>query len=101
MGSYNYAPIADLIGIYILDTLDRIIDRKQVGLYKDDGLIFISESNAPQNSKIHEKIIRAFKLLGLIIEISSNLKIFNFLEIILNLMNNAFRLFSKVNIYLH
>ena len=46
MDSYNSAQIVDIIGIYILDTLGRIIDLKQVGLYKDDGLIFIPVSKS-------------------------------------------------------
>ena len=49
MGSYDLAQIADLIGIYILDSLDRI----KVHLYRDDSLIFIPESNGPKTSKIH------------------------------------------------
>ena len=44
MGSYYSAQIADLIGIYIIDTLGRIIDSKQKGLYRDDGIIFILDS---------------------------------------------------------
>ena len=85
MGAYDSAPIGDLIGIYILITLGKIIDLKQVGLYSNDGLIFIPDSNGSKTSKIHKKIIRAFKLLGFKSEISSNLKILNFLDIAFNL----------------
>ena len=56
---------ADLIGIYTLDILGRIIDVKHVGLYRDDSLIFISDNNDPKLLKIHKKIIRAFKDLKL------------------------------------
>ena len=52
------AQITDLVGIYIyiyiLDTLSRIIDPKQIGLYGDDGLIFIPESNGPKTSRIEK-----------------------------------------------
>ena len=81
MGSYDSAQIADLMGIYILDTLGRIRDLKIVGLYGDDGHIFIAEK---YTSKIHTKSIRAFKLLGFKIEIAPNLKIVNFLYITFN-----------------
>ena len=80
MGSYDSAQIADLIGMYILHTPGRIIDLKQVSLYIDDSIIFIPDSNGSKTSKIRMKIIRAFKLLGFIIEILSNLKIVNFLD---------------------
>ena len=66
MGSSDSVKIADMVGIYILNILGRIIDRKQVCLYRDDGCIFIPDI---------KKIIRTFKLLDLKIEISSKLKI--------------------------
>ena len=50
-----------------------------------------------QESKIHKKIIRAFKLLELRIEIASNLKIVNFLDLTLNLENGTFKPFCKSN----
>ena len=64
MGAYDSAQVANLIWIYILDTLGRIVYFEQVELYRDDRIIFIPESNDPKTSKI-EKIIRAFKLLDL------------------------------------
>ena len=46
--------IADLVEIYIyiLDTVSRIIDPNQIGLLRDDGHIFILESNSPKTSRI-------------------------------------------------
>ena len=38
MGGYDSSQIADLVGLYILDILTRIISPQQVGLYRDDGL---------------------------------------------------------------
>ena len=46
-------------------------------------------------SNIQKKIIRAFKLLGLRIQIASNLKIIDFLDITLNLNKGTFKPFSK------
>ena len=40
--------IVDLVGIYILDRLGRIVDLEQVGFYRDDGIIFIPDSNGPR-----------------------------------------------------
>ena len=97
MGAYDSAQVADLVGIYILDTLSRIVDIKQIGLYRDDGLIYIPDSNGPKTSRIQKKIIRAFKLLGLKIEITSNLKIVNFLDVTLDISNNKFKPFHKEN----
>ena len=75
--------------------LGRIVNLEQVGLYRDDGIIYIPESNGPKTSSMQKKIIRAFKLLGLRIQIASNLKIVDFLDITLNLNNGTFKPFSK------
>ena len=96
MGAYDSAQVADLIEIYILDTLGRIVNLEQVGLFRDDRLNFIPNSNGPKTSKI-QKIIRTFKLLGLRIEIASNLKIVDFVDVTLNLNNGTFKPFSKSN----
>ena len=95
MGAYDSAQVADLVGIYILDTLGRIVNSQQVGLYRDDGIIYIPDSNGPKTSSIQKEIIRAFKLLGFRIQIASNLKIVNFLDVTLNLNNGTFKPFSK------
>ena len=41
MGGYDSSQIADLVGLYILNMLTRIISHQQAGLYHDDGLIYI------------------------------------------------------------
>ena len=96
MDTYDLAQVADLIGIYILDMLGCIIKLQKAGFYRDDRIIFIPDSNAPKTSKI-QKIIKAFKLLGLWIEIASNLKIVEFLDVIYNCDNGSFKPFSKSN----
>ena len=99
MGPYDSTQVTALIGIYILDMLDRIVNLEQVGLYRDDRIIFIPDSNASMTSKIQKKIIRAFKLLGLRTEIASNLKI-DFLDVTLNLDNGTYKHFRKSNFIL-
>ena len=44
-----------------------------------------------------KRIIRAFKFLGFKIEISSNIKIANFLDVTLDLSNNSYKPFIKPN----
>ena len=74
--------------------LARIINPQQVGLYLDDGLLYIPNSNS---SSIQKRIIRAFKFLGFKIEISSNIKIVNFLDVTLDLSSNSYKPFIKSN----
>ena len=97
MGGYDSSQIADLVGLYILNMITRIISPQQVGLYHDDGLLYIPNSNGPLSSSIQKRIIRAFKFLGFKIEISSNIKIANFLDVTLDLSNNSYKPFIKPN----
>ena len=52
MGGYVSAQIADLVGLYILDTLSRIIDLIQIRLYHDDGILYIPNSDGPKCSSM-------------------------------------------------
>ena len=96
-GGYDSSQKADLVGLYILHILNRIISSEQFGLYRYDGIIYIPNSNGPNSSSIQKKIIRAFKLLGFKIEISSNNKIVNFLNVTQDLSNNTYKPFIKMD----
>ena len=74
MGYFDFAQIADSVGIYILNTIGRILNLKLIGLYRVDRLIYILNSNGPKTSRLQKKIIREFKILGLRIEISPTYK---------------------------
>ena len=64
MGSFDSSQNADLEGIRILDTPGRFLDLRNIGLYRDNGLISIPKSNGPLTSKIQKKVIRVFKYMG-------------------------------------
>ena len=85
------------IYIYILNTISKILNLNQIGLYRIDGLIYIPNSNGPKTSNLQKKIIREFKNLGFKTEIFSNLKIANFLDITFDLNNNSNKRFNKNN----
>ena len=95
MGGYNSVQIEDFVGLYILDTLSRIVDPIQLGLYHNDGILYIPNSDGPKCSSIKKMIKRAFNFLGFKIEISSNIKVANFLDVTLNLSDNSCRPFLK------
>ena len=90
MGGYDSAQIADLEGLYISNTLSRIIDSVQIGLY-------ITNSDGLKCSSVQKNIIRVFKFLEFKTEISTNIKIANYLDVTLDLSNNSYRPFLKTN----
>ena len=104
MGCYDSAQISDFIGVYILNTISRITDHDNIGLYRDDGLMVIPNSNGPETNRIHKKLSRVFRYLGFKIEIKSNLKVVNYLDVTFDLRNESFRPYSKDNsdpVYVH
>ena len=52
MGSFDVVLIPDLIGLYIIDRLDRIIESNNIGLYRECCPISLPNSNGPLTSKI-------------------------------------------------
>ena len=65
MGSYDGAEVCELVGIYILSALGQRIDKKDTGLYRDDGLIILRNCDGPTTDRIRKDIIRIFKQIGL------------------------------------
>ena len=61
MASFDGAEICELVDLYVLDKLSRLIGRKNVGLYREDGLTAINSSSRPVLDKMRNNIIALFK----------------------------------------
>ena len=73
IGSYHGAEIWELVGFFLLDILSKILDKVDGGLYRDDGLAAVNNSNEPLMDKLRKKIIALFKEENLSITIDTNL----------------------------
>lgn len=103
MGSYDGAEACELVGLYILDKIKTIIDPKNVGLYRDDGLAAIPGSG-PAVERTRKQVCEIFHKLGLNVTTEANLTQTDFLDIYFNLRNNTFKPFRKMNdkpVYIH
>ena len=96
MGSYDGAEICELVGIYILSRLSTVIDKNDCGLYRDDVLLVLCNVNRQQIDCLR-KNIQLYKVIGFLIDIETNLKIVNFLDITFNLNNGTFKPYKKPN----
>ena len=90
MGSYDGAEIYELVGIYLLFLLANIVDKNNSGLYRDDGLILLRNVNRQNMDRIRKNVMKTFKEIGFKIEIRTNLKIVNFLNVTFNLTNGTY-----------
>ena len=99
MGSWDGAQVADLVGLYILSLLtnESEMNTASIGLYRDDGLLIIENSNAQKCERIKKKLITLMNSLGLKIEVAANLKVVNFLDVTLNLNSFTYKPYKKEN----
>ena len=92
MGSFDGAETCELVAVYMLNELKRIIP--DIGLYRDDGLAFSVEP--PQKvERMKKQICKIFNEHGLKIKIEANKKILNFLDVTIDLQNNIFYPYMK------
>ena len=86
MGSYDDAEVCELVGTFILSKLAKIIGKKNTSLYRDDGLVVLRNMNAQGADKIRKIIIKMFKDIGFQLEIKTNLKQVEFLDVTFNMI---------------
>ena len=97
MGSYDRAEICELVGIDILTRLATIIKKSDCGVYRDDGLVILRNVNGQQIDRTHKNFIKIFKDVGFSIDIETNSKVADFLDITFNLSNDIYNPYKKPN----
>ena len=93
MGSYDGAEACEIVALFILNKLSSLLG-KNVGLYRDDGLVILDKKPHIVES-IKKKICKVFKSLGLKITIEANKKVVNFLDVTLDITNNKYYPYMK------
>ena len=97
MGCYDGAEVCELVVLYLLDKLSSLIEKSQIGLYRDDGLSVIHNPNGPKLDKLRKEIIKIFKTEGLNITIETNLTTTDFLDVSFDLSTGKYYPFRKPN----
>ena len=90
MGSYDGAEICELVGTHLLLLLANTINKNDCGLYQDDGLILLRNTNRQKMERIRKSVIKIFKDVGFMTEVKSNLKIVHFLDVTFSLSNQCY-----------
>ena len=88
--SYDGAEICELVCLYFLNKLSKILDKADGGLYKDDGLAAVNNSNEPLKDKLRQKIIALFKEENCSITVDTNLDETDFLDVPFNLKTGKY-----------
>ena len=96
-GAYDGAEVCELIGIFMLPLLNKHINKNHIGLHRDNGLAILKNTSGPEAKKFKKKSQKLFKEKDLDIIVQCNLKITNYLDIILNLNDGSYRSYRKPN----
>ena len=65
MGCYDGAEICKLVGIYIQNKLYKLMNKKDFGLYRDEGLGILRNNPGPEADRKRKNIIKIYKECGL------------------------------------
>ena len=74
MGCYDGAEIFELVGSFILNQLGSVIDKNDIGLYRDDSLGIFRGTSKPVIERKKKLIVKTFKQCGPAITTNCNLK---------------------------
>ena len=97
MGGYNGAEVCELVGNYLPYELSKLYEKKDIGLYRDDGLVIFKNKSVPESEKLKKSIQSIFRENELKINIQCNLKIVDYLDVTFNLTDFSYRKFNKTN----
>ena len=104
MGTYDGAEVCELVGTYMISFISEKYNKKDFGLYRDDGLKVVKNKSRPETEKIKKNIQKMFKENKLDIVIKCNMKLVNYLDVTLNLNNSNYKLYRKPDneiLYIH
>lgn len=97
MGSYHGAEICELVGLFMLDGLVKIIPGGKVGLYRDDGMAIIPKQSGRTSEQLIQKMHAFANNIGLRIELEPPSTRTEFLDVVMDLENRTFSPYRKPN----
>ena len=97
MGAFDGAEVCEDVSNFLLYQLSKNYNKKDIVLYRNDGLAIFKNVSGSKAEKIKKDIQKLFKVNHLNITMQCNLKIVNYLDVTFNLPNATYRTFCKPN----
>ena len=94
MGSPDGAEVAELVGLYLLNKVKKVLPNS--GLYRDDGA-GVAKKSGPEINKIIKRLHKIFNEEGLKITVEGNLKKIDYLDFEMDLENEIVKPWRKPN----
>ena len=98
IGGFDSCQLCELVGLYLLSEVSKIVPQENHGIYRDDGLIVL-EGNGQQFERIRQKLVKIFKENGFKLECVVRTKQVEFLDVKLDISTKQFRPYRKPNDY--
>ena len=95
-GSFDSCQCCELVGLYMLSEVSKIVPPEFHGIYRDDGLICI-EGNKSEFDDIRKALVKVFKENGFKLECKVYVSQVAFLDVKLDISTKLFRPFRKEN----
>ena len=94
MGAWDGAESCDIVGLFLLDQIQSRVKGFDNGIYRDDALGVVETT--PRNAeKIRQKLVSILKDFGFKITSKANIKVVEFLDVVLDLENEKYCPFIK------
>ena len=97
MGSCDGAEVCELVRCFPSNNLSHVMDKRFVGLYRDNGLGVLRNYSGPGSERKRKELITVFKRYDLSITIETNIRTVSFLDPTFDLMNNTYKPYRKPN----
>ena len=97
MGAYDGAEVCELVGSFLLYALSLKYNKRNIGLYRNDGLAVFRNVSGSHCEKIKKDFQKLFQQHGLKLIIKCNLKTVAFLGVTLNLTDSTYKPYHRPN----
>ena len=91
VGCFDGTEICELLGTYIQSKLTNIMNKEDIGLYRDDGLRIFRNISRLETERKKKAIVKVFKKCKLTIVVDTNLKTVDFLDVTFDLDKNIYK----------
>ena len=96
-GAFHSAEVCELVGLYILKKVKDKFPILNFGIYRDDALATHNYIPGPELERMKKELQKLFKTFDLKINIETNMKIVNFLDVTIDLNSGTYKPFTKPN----
>ena len=96
IGGYDSCQCCEIVGLFLLDQISKVVPPHRHGLYRDDGMLALLAHGGDQDD-IRKALVKIFADNNFTITYKVNVKETEFLDVLLNLDNRSFRPFKKKN----